>query len=145
MKSQDSNVKYSAARTGWGQKSSQNSHPLTLCYAETKADLVELQNSLPGPPGYWDPLDLAESTILAGYGIDTVEANIGWWRHAEIKHGRVAMAAVVGYLAQTGFTKGFLSPFPWNIQGPLIQPFGWTPITQDLPAISFADIAAAGG
>merc|ERR1712118_559891 len=37
MKSQDSNVKYSAARTGWGQKSSQNSNPLTPCYAETKA------------------------------------------------------------------------------------------------------------
>merc|ERR1719335_878092 len=100
MKSQDSSVKYSAAGAGWGQLSSQNSHPVTPCYANTKADLVELQNSLPGPPGYWDPLDLAESTILAGYGVDTVEANIGWWRHAEIKHGRVAMAAVLGFIAQ---------------------------------------------
>ena len=27
--------------------------------SETKADLEALQNSMPGPPGYWDPLDLA--------------------------------------------------------------------------------------
>jgi len=112
MKSQDSNVKY-AAKVGWGQP--QNSHPLTPCYAETKADLVELQNSLPGPPGYWDPLDLAESTILAGYGIDTVEANIGWWRHAEIKHGRVAMAAVLGFIAQcTPLVSGEHSVAPYR-------------------------------
>merc|ERR1711991_1049012 len=67
--------------------------------SETKADLEALQNSMPGPPGYWDPLDLAGSTILAQYGVDTVEANIGWFRHAEIKHGRVAMAAFLGYIA----------------------------------------------
>ena len=67
--------------------------------SETKADLEALQNSIPGPPGYWDPLDLAGSTILAQYGVDTVEANIGWFRHAEIKHGRVAMAAFLGFIA----------------------------------------------
>jgi len=99
MKSQDSSVKYSAAGAGWGQLSSQNSNPLTPCYA-TKADLVELQNSLPGPPAFWDPLDLASSTTLSQYGIDTEEKNIGWFRHAEIKHGRVAMAAVLGFIAQ---------------------------------------------
>merc|ERR1719301_385646 len=37
MKSQDSNVKSSAARTGWGQQSSQNSRPLTPCYANPVA------------------------------------------------------------------------------------------------------------
>jgi len=67
--------------------------------SETKADLEALQNSMPGPPGYWDPLDLAGSTILAQYGVDTVEANIGWFRHAEIKHGRVAMAGFLGFIA----------------------------------------------
>ena len=69
--------------------------------SETKADLEALQNSMPGPPGYWDPLDLAGSTILAQYGVDTVEANIGWFRHAEIKHGRVAMAAFLGFIVQS--------------------------------------------
>ena len=68
-------------------------------HPRTKADLEALQNSMPGPPGYWDPLDLAGSTILAQYGVDTVEANIGWFRHAEIKHGRVAMAAFLGFIA----------------------------------------------
>ena len=47
----------------------------TTKMSETKADLEALQNSMPGPPGYWDPLDLAGSTILAQYGVDTVEAN----------------------------------------------------------------------
>jgi len=72
----------------------------TTKLAESKADLMALQESLPGPPGYWDPLDLAGSTILAQYGVDTVEANIGWFRHAEIKHGRVAMAAFLGFVAR---------------------------------------------
>ena len=67
--------------------------------AESKADLEALQNGMPGPPGFWDPLDLAGSTILAQYGVDTVEANIGWFRHAEIKHGRVAMAGFLGFIA----------------------------------------------
>jgi len=114
MKSQDSSVKYSAAGAGWGQLSSQNSNPLTPCYA-TKADLVELQNSLPGPPAFWDPLDLASSTTLSQYGIDTEEKNIGWFRHAEIKHGRVAMAAVLGFIAQcTPLVSGEHSVAPYR-------------------------------
>merc|ERR1719335_1617247 len=115
MKSQDSSVKYSAAGAGWGQLSSQNSDPLTPCYA-TKADLVELQNSLPGPPGYWDPLEWGGNpALLADLGLDTEEANIGWLRHAEIKHGRVAMAAVLGFIAQcTPLVSGEHSVAPYR-------------------------------
>ena len=39
--------------------------------------------------GIWDPLGLAEM------GSDET---IAWYRHSEIKHGRVSMLAVVGYL-----------------------------------------------
>ena len=68
--------------------------------SETKADLVELQNSLAGPPNFWDPLGLADETFTIGWEDRTEEATIGFLRHAEIKHGRVAMAAFLGFIAQ---------------------------------------------
>ena len=67
--------------------------------SETKADLEALQASLLGPPDqYWDPLALASATF--DWGPQGEEATIGWLRHSEIKHGRVAMAAFLGFVAQ---------------------------------------------
>jgi hypothetical protein len=43
------------------------------------------------PVGFWDPLGLSA-------GID--EERFKDWRRAELKHGRVSMAAVTGYLVQ---------------------------------------------
>jgi len=93
----------------------------TVKVQETKADLVALQEALPGPPGFYDPLGLADMSfkigIEGGTSGDGVgeEATIGFLRHAEIKHGRVAMAAFLGYLAQcTDLVKGEHTYLPYR-------------------------------
>jgi len=73
--------------------------------ADAKSDLVDLQNSIPGPPGFYDPLGLSDMSFALGMqgnadGGVGQEATIGWLRHSEIKHGRIAMAAFLGFIAQ---------------------------------------------
>jgi len=71
--------------------------------AESKADLESLAKDLNPIVGYYDPLSLADADFW-GQGN---EATVGFLRHAEIKHGRVAMAAFVGYVVQSNVH------FPW--------------------------------
>ena len=59
---------------------------------ESAADLEALAVACNPKVGFYDPLGLVENS-------ETKEATIGWLRHAEIKHGRVAMAAFLGYMA----------------------------------------------
>merc|ERR1740124_945681 len=93
---------------------------------KNQADMIDLAKRLNPVVGFWDPLDIVND--------DTSPETIGWFRHAEIKHGRVAMAGFVGYCVHAnGIT------FPWNIQTGLDQ----TSLTANLPTISFADISAA--
>lgn len=54
---------------------------------------------------FFDPLDL----VNAGFWGFDEEQTIGWLRQSEVKHGRVAMAAFVGYCVQSNFV------FPWSL------------------------------
>ena len=79
------------------------------------AGLEKLALELNPIVGYWDPLGIG----------GTSKENIAWFRHAEIKHGRVAMAAFVGYMVGASGLH-----FPWALT---------------TSGVTFADISAAGG
>ena len=65
-------------------------------------DLAEQLNPL---IGFYDPLGLADTSP---WGFNEAQT-IGWLRQAEIKHGRVSMAAFIGYIVQSNYH------FPWAI------------------------------
>ena len=62
---------------------------LQSCSCPLQADLQSLGAKLNPVVKYYDPLNV-ETSSPWGF---TEEQTIGWYRHSEIKHGRVAMAA----------------------------------------------------
>lgn len=70
-----------------------------------KDDLVALSKDLNPIVNFYDPLSLADGEFWDA----TNDQTIGFLRHAEIKHGRVAMAAFVGYCVQSNIV------FPWKM------------------------------
>jgi hypothetical protein len=87
----------------------------------TRSGMEELAKKLNPTVGYWDPLGFI--------GEDPAPETIGWLRHAEIKHGRVAMAGFVGYCIQENGIH-----FPWKLSG----------FSDPSAGVSYADISAAG-
>jgi len=78
---------------------------------------------------YFDPLGLGTADFW-GMGND---ATVGWLRHSEIKHGRIAMFAFVGYCVQYN---GIHCAFPMEANGPnnqyvegLTPPEQWDALT----------------
>ena len=67
--------------------------------AASKDEVVALAEANPDflgkAIGFWDPLGALDTNF---WGLGN-EGTIGYLRHAEIKHGRVAMAGFLGYLA----------------------------------------------
>ena len=65
---------------------------------ESKSDLEALAKGLNPTIGFWDPLNVAGASGSL-YGFNN-EQTIAWYRQGGGKHGRVAMAAFVGYCVQ---------------------------------------------
>jgi len=68
-----------------------------------RAELEAIASKCNPQIGFYDPLNLADKDFW-GMGND---ATIGFLRQSEIKHGRIAMFAFVGYIVQSSFT------LPW--------------------------------
>jgi hypothetical protein len=82
----------------------------TETVSQSKSDLMALAAGQNNVLKYYDPLSLAD----ADFWEQGDAATIGFLRHAEIKHGRVAMAAFVGYCVQS---QGIRWPFAMNLDG----------------------------
>lgn len=78
--------------------------------SETKADLKQLAGELNPIVKFFDPMGLSDGTF---WGTSN-EATIGFIREAEVKHGRVAMAAFVGYIVHAN---GITWPWPMTLEG----------------------------
>jgi len=89
---------------------------------DAKSDLESIATLSNPTINYYDPLSLAD----ADFWDQGNEATIGFLRQSEIKHGRVAMAAFVGYCVQSNFHWPWAmtqagDPFPATSIGPEAQ------------------------
>eukprot|EP00529_Nitzschia_sp_RCC80_P027572 CAMPEP_0113513452 /NCGR_PEP_ID=MMETSP0014_2-20120614/39874_1 /TAXON_ID=2857 /ORGANISM="Nitzschia sp." /LENGTH=249 /DNA_ID=CAMNT_0000409865 /DNA_START=116 /DNA_END=865 /DNA_ORIENTATION=+ /assembly_acc=CAM_ASM_000159 len=79
----------------------------SVAVQESKADLEALAKECNPLLGFYDPLGLADQDFWGS----TSEETIGFLRESEIKHGRIAMFAFVGYIVHANGIK-----FPWAME-----------------------------
>lgn len=91
------------------QTASSSSRPSTFL-ADGMADLEAIAKKSNPVLGFYDPLQLSSITIYD----NTNDQSIAFLRHSEIKHGRIAMAAFVGYILQSN---GVHWPWPMTSDG----------------------------
>merc|ERR1719390_566159 len=104
-----------------------------------KAELMDLAKQQNPVLGYYDPLGLA-NLDLWGQG---EEASIAWLRHAEIKHGRIAMAGFVGYIAAANYEN--LGMAPWTMFPPTPAGLSAPEVWDSIPFLAKLQIIAAIG
>ncbi|GMI08304.1 hypothetical protein TrLO_g6476 [Triparma laevis f. longispina] len=116
----------------------------TKLNAESFDDLKAIARKSNPVVDYFDPMNLA--TFEGGFWDQGQEATIGFLRQSEIKHGRVAMAAFVGYIVHA---QGITWPFPQGLDGaawPKLASVGSVPALWDaLPELSKWQIILAIG
>jgi hypothetical protein len=83
---------------------------------------VEDMAGVTAPLGFWDPI---------GYATSTPQGKIAFYREVELKHGRVAMLAALGFLVG----ENFHPLFGGDIDVPGIYAFQETPLQQFWPAV----------
>jgi hypothetical protein len=103
---------------------------------EAQDGLVLLAKELNPAVGFWDPLKLSELEFWE----QSNESTIGFLRHAEIKHGRVAMAGFVGFLVHANGIH-----FPWKIPGDELCAPGVSPplLWDNMPLVAKVQIITA--
>jgi hypothetical protein len=87
---------------------------------DAMADLKAVATKQNPAIGYFDPLQLSEAEFWG----QSSDATIGFLRHAEIKHGRVAMAGFVGYCVHENGIHFPWKPFDTGYEG-LAAPAVW--------------------
>mmetsp|Transcript_14736 Transcript_14736/g.32558 ORF Transcript_14736/g.32558 Transcript_14736/m.32558 type:complete len:248 (+) Transcript_14736:463-1206(+) len=99
-----------AAATAFAPSAQVGDRAATKASMSAKADLESLAGKLNPVVKYYDPIGLADQEF---WGCSN-DMTIGWLRESEVKHGRIAMFAFVGYMVHANHITW---PFAMTLDG----------------------------